>query len=650
MPDLSLSTDPPDFADAPAEQSPEESMQAFDLDALSAASDRYALTPKAPVRRPRPSVVIALLGSLMVGAALTLAGRFEFLGAATIQISSGVSVEQRAQYRAELLAYAWDRQTTDGSARTALDRWNVEVLAGNVLRLSVLSGSRSAAAQRAARFAEGFCREKDSEAERTRDTPGQSETILAEYVAEIDEKMDAAQSELDALVDLPGNDPFQKHKALRVRWDQMRNDFNEVRERLAVALREESGLRANPGPTLGIVRSEDRSRVIEADGAVQQDLRELVVNLSELKQFAQEVWRKSVAPLDQLRVAAESLVDVAAPSVRRAASPTTRKQAEALVTASELYLEEIKTFSDRWHQQFAAMEKLDLDPLGAAILTDLDRMRSLLNTFLFDAGEQLTSLRTQVRSIGEDPSEDARHHVFLANLTRAFQTVPSVHHRFAFAARKIEGANNFRLDAAETSARGLYHRSQNRVEEIEERLRVEAADRERKLRIEQVNAAEQLVRDMRLETDRVVNVILAMQKELNLTADKGEAFSRAVLKMEMTAGRLKHFQADLQRNRRRIQELAADRVAGAESIGVRFVGTEPVTGPKNVRERLGFGGLAAALTFATAMLGQWWIIRRTAPGLSPTSASASRGGRRKVKKRIGRAKPAAVSHNSIRMD
>lgn len=651
MPDLSLSTDPPDSADPQAQESRDESTEAFDLDALSAASDRYALTPGLRIRHPRPNVIIPLLGSLMVGVALTLAGRFDFLCVATLEIDPDVSAEQRTQYRMELLAYAWERQSTEGSGNSALDRWAVEEVDGNVLRLSVLSGSRSVAAKRAAQVAEGFCLEKRTEAQNARETPGQSETVFAEYVAELTEKIDAAQHDLDAFVDLPGEDPFQEHKTLRVQWDRMRNEFNDVRERLAIASREEEGLRTAPMPTVGLVRDADRTRMIEADSGLQQDLRELVVNLTESKQFAKEVWRRSVAPLDQLRVAAESLVDVAAPSVKRAASPATEKQAEALVTASEAYLEEIKSFTDRWHQQFAALESLDLDPLSDAILTELDRTRNLVNTFLFDAGEQLASLRGRVRSIGEDPREDARHHVFLADLTRAFQTVPSVHHRFEFVVRRLEGANNFRLDAAEKAARGLRHRSKDRVDAIEEHLRAKATQREKKLRIERVNAAEQLVRELRTETDRVVNMMLAIQKELNLTADKGETFSRALMKMEVTAGRLKLFQADMQRNQRRIRSLAADRVAAAESIGVRFVGTGPVGGPENLRERLGFGGLAAALTFATAVIGQWWIIRRAAAGLPPWRASAGQRSLPSARQPSPRKNPAAAtSRNPIRMD
>ena len=651
MPDVRLSSDAPDSASVSLPESPDESISAFDLDALSAAGDRYALSPGVRVRHPRPNVLIALLGSLMVGAALTLAGRFEFLCVATIEISSDVSAEHLTHYRKELLAYAWDRQAVEGSGSSALDRWTVEASSGNVMRLSVLTGSRSAAGQRAAQFAKGFCREKNADAQAARETQGPSEAILSEYVTDLMEKIDAAQRELDAIVNLPGNDPFQEHKALRVRWDQMRTEFNDVRERLAVALREEASLIAVLDPTQGLVRKEDRIPMIEADRALQQDLRELVVNLTEVKQYAQEVWRKSVAPLDQLRVAAEALVDVAAPSVRRAASPTTKRQAEGLVTVATAYLHDIQSFTDQWHQRFATLEKLDLDPFSDAILTDLDSARSLLNSFLFDAGEQLTLLRGRVRSIGEDPSNDARHHVFLSNLTRAFQTVPSVHHRFEFVAHKIEGSNNFRLDASETSARGLRHRSRDRVEEIEKLLRVEAVERETTLRAERMKAAELLVHDLRLETNDIVDLLLAFQKELNLTADRGEAFSHAVLKLEVTAGRLNLFQEDMRRNQRRIRELAADRVAAADAVEVRFVGADPVSGPENLRERLSVGGLATALAFATALLGQWWIIRRTAPGLPQASPQLGLGRRRSAKINAFPSNPTATtSRNPIRMD
>ena len=585
--------------------------RADDLAALSAAGDHFVSANPSWESKPRPSIVIAILTALVAGAALTLAGRFEYRCGATLQVTGVSSFLRQTQYKKELLAYAWDDRTGDEVPRSEWDRWLVEMPRSDLLRLYPLTSSRDAGTERVRTVVEGFCQKKAKDAERARLTTGEAEEVLSEFLREFADRLDRAQREFDSIADLPGEDPFEHHAELRNRWNEMRDKFTQARERMSRASTELARLRSDPELSRALIQAEDRRRAIEADNALQQDLRELVVNLSEIKHFTEKAWRQSIAPLDQLGVAAESLVEVAAPSVRRAASDTTKKQAQELVAATSHYRDAIKAFADAWHRQFAVIEKLDVDPFSATILEEFERIRSDLNGFLYDSGQDLASLRTRVRALGEDPSEDARHHVFLSDLTRAFQTVPAIHHRFVFAARKIETANNFRLDAAVRAARGLWRRTRDRIGLIEKKLLQEATQLAKQEQIENVAAAEKLLEELQTEMDRVVDSMMSLQEDLNLNADRSEAFSRAVVRMEVAANRLKLLRADMGRTERRQRRLSADRVAAADAFTFQFLSSEPVNGPENLQERLKIGGLTAVLTFVAAMFGQWWITRKT---------------------------------------
>jgi hypothetical protein len=255
------------------------------------------------------------------------------------------------------------------------------------------------------------------------------------------------------------------------------------------------------------------------------------------------------------------------------------------------------------------LRKLEVDPYSSEVLDVYERSRRRLNDFLFDAAKRLATMRSHVRAIAEGTSDNARHYVSRSNLVRAFQTMQAAHHRFEFAAGTIETPDNFRLDAALKSTRGLRRRSKDRIRAIDEALQARAAERTRKRRIEELTEAERLVEQVRTATDRTVDELIALQEELNLGAEQSEAFLRAVLKAEIATARLKLTQEDLALATERLGELAAERVSTAQAAEIKFVSAGVVGGPVNLGQRLGTGALAAVLTFAVVLLAQWWITR-----------------------------------------
>ena len=248
--------------------------------------------------------------------------------------------------------------------------------------------------------------------------------------------------------------------------------------------------------------------------------------------------------------------------------------------------------------------------MSGEVLDIYQRLRRNLNDFLFDMARRLSTMRSQVHAVGADPRDTARHHVFQSNLMRAFQTVQAAHHRFEFAAGAIETPDNFRLDAAIKSARGLRRRSQDRIRTIEEQLQAKATEHAKKRRVEKLIEAERFIDQARTATNKTVDELLALQEELNLGAEASEAFLRTVLRAEVATSRLEFARTDATQIEDRLRDLAAKRLSAADAASIELVSCDVTGRPINLSERLRIGGIGAALTLLTILLGQWWITRR----------------------------------------
>ncbi len=582
------------------------------LEALSAATNRYvrSIVGKPPPHR-RVSLAQAAIAASAVGIALTLAGRFEYRCVATMRIAGTPSSDQCAVYRKELLDYTWDQLGGATSGDAASKRWFVDSPAEDLLRVILITPDGDAGLERLRETATGFCDKMRATAAAARSTPSQAEDTLAGYGARLQARLNEAQDQVDAAISaLPETDPSEHRTALLSHWRALRSDFDTAREQLAEASANIARLQSEPEPKYGLVSSEKHREALQADDVLQQDLRELAVNLSELKLHLLNVRQRSAGPLEQLALAADELIETASSNPHRAIPQKDPRSDLALVVTVQAYRDMVKTFAKTWTYEFTALQRLEVNPYSGEVLDVYQRVRRQLSDFLFDAAKRLASMRSQVRALSADPRDSARHHVFQSNLVRAFQTMQALHHRFEFAAGTIETPDNFRLDAALKAARGLRRRSQHQIRAIEEALQAQAAERTRKRRIQELARAGQLVAQVRTAADQTVDQLIALQRELNLSAELSEAFLRAVLKAEIATARLKLTQTDLTQTQGRLRQLTVERLSRAEAADIEFISADVTGRPVNLTARLGTGALAGSLTLVIVLLAQWWITRR----------------------------------------
>ena len=582
------------------------------IDALSAASTRYADGHNGRHRTRRTSGILLALGaSVLVGGALTLAGRLDYRCAATLEMTPPPGDAVRAHYGKELLHFAWQHSHSRPNGELGATPWQVDTPDAAQLRLTIVAPDKTRGVERVRSLAQQFLAIIDTLAQQARSTPTEGERVLATYGSELGQRLDEAQVQLDAaLAKLPQDDPLKQRASIRAKWEDLRSAFVEVRERAAASAADYHRLAEAGAPTRGVVSSEMRRAALQKDLTLQQDLKELAVAITEVKAHTLTVWRQAQSPTEKLsqtvRAFDEALQSVHAGSATPATAATLGPIRASLLD----YAEKLEAFRTAWSSSFADLRELEVDPYTANVLDRYQRIRRALSDFLFASARTLSQMRAAVGALNESPSDQARDHVLRSTLVRAFQKVQNAHHQFEFVASEVQSPDHFRLDAALKSARGLRRRTRARIAKIEKHLQTEALERSRKQRINETQAAKELVERVRLAADETMDSLIDLQDQLNIRADLSEAFVSAMLKVELAAGRLQLTQGYLNQTKSTLRDLRAKRLTPDHPTRIELVSCEVLGSAVDWQQRAQTGGIGAALTLLTVLFGQWWVSRR----------------------------------------
>ncbi len=590
-----------------------------ELDGLSTASLGYR-HGSLPARRDRSAsrsnLAVAVVGAAVVGMLLAVATPAEHDCAARFKIVQASVAPRDLKLGAALASYASSLGTphadADPGAPGVNPHWWVHAPADGFLQLGVTTTDRRRGVEEASVAAHGFLSVLRERADEARQTPSDAEHEVSELVAALRQRAGDAQAEVEAATgSLPPSDPRINRDALLERWRALRSDFATVREQLAEAASGVDRLQTESEPARGIVGAEDRRRALESDPALRQDLRELDVRLSELKLHLLNVWQQSAGRLEQLRSATDDLLRTASQSDTARLPPNVRAAVEGVVSETELYRQTLGVFVDAWTGEFTTLQRREVDPQSGELLDGYQRARSLLSDFLFAASQRLAALRSHVNTLGEQPTDHARHHVLQSNLTRAFQAAQSAHHRFEFAAGAIDTPDNFRLDAALRSARGLRRRTVEEMQRLEQRLQADAIEKAQQQRVQALAEAEHAVERTRATSEQTIEQLFAVQDGLIQAVGLSEGFLHAVLQAELAANRLQTAEADLARAEERLRELAASRQAAAADIGVELVSCGVVQSDLKLAQRFRLGGIGFVVTLVTVLVAR--SFRRSLP-------------------------------------
>ncbi|MBI4716396.1 MAG: hypothetical protein HY763_01195 [Planctomycetes bacterium] len=595
---------------------------------VSEALARAVVASTARAERPgqrtavRPRYLLSLVPAVFIGMAVSLLGPFEYDLSLLLRIEGADAVRVTPRYQAALLELAAAAFSPDRAHGTVGAAWSAEVEGDQFLRLRLRAAQRGDGVRRLTSFGGAFVERATLLRNATLTSPSPAERFLETLAAELRARLQDARDRFESTLALSANAPEPDQQQLLLeRWQLLRSGYVNARTVLTDSAAELERLEQQDVPTHGVVLASERREALAGDLALQQDLRELAVHLTELKLQLLNVWQESAAPLERLVAAAEALRELlggeAASAADAASAPTPSAgpdrhdrpgDATPFATLAAGFGSAAIAFAERWNQEFMPLRSVDIDPLAAEWIESHERARLVLNDFLFNAGKRLAAMRARVRAMegNADPAALVRQ----SGLVRAFEALQGAHHRFEFAAGELDARTNRPLDVALRGAAGLRRRTQERISAIDERLSRSALERARRRYETELTRLRGDVQSARSQADRIIDDLVSLQEELNLN-------SRLAAELLQTALRAEHADRDVSQTRRDVERLeghisvlAAERRATYGDTGVRVVGTTvsdwPVDLPARARRLAG----TVPIVLLTLCAGQWYLHRR----------------------------------------
>ncbi len=561
-------------------------------------------------RAPRQvSILLAFAGALAIGAVVAAMGHLQFKSVAVYRVAEDVSTEQVAALQDRLARFL-----TSDSARGETQAIATDAAANgfdaNALSFSVFSLTPDQSVQSAQKLADRFREIVEAEARAARTQPTEAEKFAAQHLDEL--KRGAADAgerlgQLSETLNTAQAGASQNNQLSR--WRELSTKYRESRARLIDAQARLATLDSAGPPTAANIDPADRESAERADLGLQQDLKELAVNVAVLTAQIREVHTRSTASLDAAIDAAQALRYESARIGHDHSEPDVSAAMTSITEHADDYRNVVDKFSEAWDKALATLPESAADPSDGAVLLRYENALAAARELEFASSAVLQVIEAETTRLGGDGRAAPQRYELLSTLVRAVQTLQAAHRRLLIESGRIEDSQNFRIDSALRSARGLRGRSRARLLAIEEKLSTAALADARIKYAAAVDDARKVVEQQRTETDCVTQALVEAQEELV------DVMARTQDRTAAAQAELLALQVEMEQNRAERIEQQIDRLTEKRLAVAHENPLEPATVscdrfPVDTGRRLKSGGIAAAATFTVMLLGQFWLARR----------------------------------------
>ncbi len=586
--------------------------EAESLTALSSAvGGSKTNAPGDPQFRGRSNPALAIIASIIVGAAVVLAGPFQYLCGATIRVSSHDLDKNMPLLRQQLLDYSWTKLSPSLRGNGAPNNWFVDVPSSALLRLNLATSNQSTGVALVREIAGSFVESVDRQLAEMRSSKSDGELALTESSVALGRQLQEAEELLrEAAASKPTDDPRSRQQALLENFRSIRTGYAKAMTSLEDASSQMQALRQQGEPIHGVITAETRDQAYHANLALQQDLRELRVTMTELKLAMLKTWQDSSALLDRLGETSHVFVSPSSNPSPPSSLTNSSESLQSIQLNAKAYDEALADFALAWTKEFTTLQQSQIDSLSPSILGAHKRAQTLLNRFLFEGGKMLSAVRKSVQKITDSSPDQAKFHVWQSNLIRRFEELQSQHHRFEFAAGRIQPQNSYKLNSALQGTIGLQRRSQRQIQTIEKELEAIALRGASDQYTHDLLAAQTTIETIRASADAAIKRLVEIQDELNENIELTESALRIDIQQEFASREIQSTKAGLERTESHLHGLEQKRIAAIGDIEMTLVESKVIDGPIDLKKRLQTGGVGSLLTLLTVGLGQWWFGRR----------------------------------------
>lgn len=536
--------------------------------------------------------VLAGLAAALIAAAL---GPPPFESRTRFRYDPAVAANQIESIRRELIGFLG--QNTAGSGSTA---WEVQSSPPE-LTFTIAGFDPSGCLRRANELADTFLDQIREQSRQAREAPTDAERIVQSRRASL--QTDARELERMLSVDNVTIDqtPAARQEQRLGRWQQLRRVYESKRQALDLALAALSRLETDGRPLVGDVAADERDRERRADLALQQDLKELHVNLGELRAelntVVQNVDDRVSAASD---VAAAMVFDLGQLDLTEHGAEV-RASIESLARLAQDYRLRLSQFADAWGPAAERIRR----PIDAANSKDTidahDRLQDAARTLRYSSTAEMESIERKIADLAADRTVAAKAFELTDAVSRAFRSLHQAHRQLAFQLGRVDPLENFRLDAAWRSARGLLSRTQARIQAIDDALAAQGLARAEREYSAALDSARTQVDGLRVQTDAAVADIVQSQTALVDSMTESARQTAAAARADVH-GRLEAARAELDLVERQLQALAQARMSAAhhEPLILESISSELL--PADALIRLTRGGIAGLITLLGMIL------------------------------------------------
>lgn len=527
---------------------------------------------------------------------VALAGSFDYRATALFQVTSGVQSPRQT-----LLDILWRGRR----AGVVSDRWQVKAFDDGKLGIELICRSTSEAETQINHVKDAFAMQLRGEADLARLKPNDAEVTAGARIDRLQAALLQARHAIDdepikAVKADPTEVRHQLHAVLAGKIDSY-HELRSIKKNLLTRLDQ---LEATPLPAKGWIDPQARQVALDARDDLTQELRQLATQLAVIQGQLADVWQQASPRLDELVDAAGKLGQITAGGASPHGDDAQGAAMDQIRGRSAQLSRRIESFARRWTEVFTSVVRRPVVPLASRELEAQARLADLLAEFTFHAGKLLDLMRESTHNLRDQTQHAARNHRTQSQTLRACHRLEAEFARFEFVASDIIPRNNFRLDAAMRSARGLRFRVGLEVSAIDEGLATEALEQVKTQRRTERHGLQAEIQSVEDDVEHAVDEILDAQTELLAIIPETEKAIRLQYSLDGARRQAATLEKWLAEDRKNLAALKTQREIQPEGEWVRLVSHSVDAIPIDLSAHILWGVLAATIVMLGALLFQ----------------------------------------------
>lgn len=396
----------------------------------------------------------------------------------------------------------------------------------------------------------------------------------------------------------PQLEPLEAFQTIWRRLDEPRQGYLRIRRELDEMMSRRRLLSIAPPNTLTEIDAQQREQAYASDIALQEDRRHLQVQLVQLRRAVLKTTSRASSYLQQFDTACRALTDISTSPQAADWSGPNRAALDRISDAAGQLRTATRSFQTDWGRLIRSLDRASVEPGSPDVLDIFDNLVQRVADYRHDAAKLMPELDATVAGLDGLLDEDhPSHHLVSAQVARQHDKLTRAARGFEHAVAELDNPNNYTLDAALRTARGLLHRIRLTRQAIDDSLENAARSDAAARRQADIKELDERIDTLRRQATLQVDEMLVAQQELRTQSEQIPGYVDSVISTGVTTHRRELLTAEAERLESAIQRAKQDLVSPVDATRIKVVHRSVDRRPINLIHTVAFGLLAWSLVF-----------------------------------------------------